>query len=96
MKAIRELIFSAVHIIVQISRFSDGTRKLISIAEVASMHDGEIKLQEIFAFRRTGIGEDGRIKGQYSATGVIPTFVEEVRESGGEVDMSMFVPTSEQ
>jgi pilus assembly protein CpaF len=96
LKAIRELIFSAVHIIVQISRFSDGTRKLISIAEVASMHDGEIKLQEIFMFRRTGIGEDGRIKGQYSATGVIPTFVEELRQAGIEVDMSMFVPTSEQ
>jgi pilus assembly protein CpaF len=60
------------------------------------MHDGEIKLQEIFMFRRTGIGEDGRIKGQYSATGVIPTFVEELRQAGIEVDISMFVPTSEQ
>ena len=49
LKAIRDLIFSAVHLFVQISRFSDGSRKLTSIAEVASMHDGEIRLQEIFA-----------------------------------------------
>ena len=96
LKAIRELIFSAVHLIVQISRFSDGTRKLTSIAEIASMHDGEIKLQEIFVYRRTGITEDGRIKGQYTATGVIPTFVDELRQAGIEVDMSMFVPTSEE
>ena len=95
LRAIRELIFSAVHIFVQISRFSDGSRKLTSIAEVASMHDGEIKLEEIFSFRRTGIGQDGRINGQYSATGVIPTFVEELRQAGIEVDMAMFVPTSE-
>jgi pilus assembly protein CpaF len=95
LKAIRELIFSAVHIFVQISRFSDGSRKLTSIAEVASMHDGDIKLQEIFVYRRTGIDENGRIQGRYSATGVIPTFVEELRQAGIEVDMAMFVPTSE-
>jgi pilus assembly protein CpaF len=59
------------------------------------MHDGEIRLQEIFVFRRTGIGDDGRIKGVYSATGVIPTFVDELRQAGIEVDMSMFVPTAE-
>jgi pilus assembly protein CpaF len=94
LRAIRDLIFSAVHIFVQISRFSDGSRKLTSIAEVASMHDGEIKLQEIFSYRRSGIGEDGRVQGQYSATGVIPSFVEELRHAGIAVDMAMFVPTS--
>ena len=95
LKAIRELIFSAVHLFVQISRFSDGSRKLTSIAEVASMHDGEIKLQEIFVFNRTGINENGRIEGRYSATGVIPSFVDELRQAGIEVDMTMFVPTAE-
>jgi pilus assembly protein CpaF len=95
LRAIRELIFSAVHIIVQISRFSDGTRKLASIAEIASMHDGDIRLQEIFSYRRKGISDEGRILGQYSATGVIPTFVEELRQAGMEVDMAMFVPTVE-
>ena len=92
LRAIRELIFSAVHMIVQISRFSDGSRKLTSIAEVASMYEGEIKLQEIFAYRRTGINESGRIEGVFSATGVIPSFVDELRHAGIEVDMAMFVP----
>jgi pilus assembly protein CpaF len=58
------------------------------------MHDGEIRLQEIFTFKRTGINEEGRIMGQYSATGVIPTFVDELRHAGIDVDMSIFVPTS--
>jgi len=95
LRAIRELIFSAVHVIVQISRFSDGTRKIAAIAEVASMHDGDIRLQQIFEYRRTGINQQGRIEGEYSATGVIPSFVEELRQAGMEVDMSMFVPTSQ-
>jgi len=96
LRAIRELIFSAVHIVVQISRFSDGSRKLTSIAEIASMYDGEIKLQEIFMYRRTGITDQGRIKGHYTATGVIPSFVEELRQAGIEMDMSIFVPTAEE
>ena len=95
LKAIRELIFSAVTMIVQISRFSDGTRKVTSIAELASLYDGEIKLQEIFAFRRTGLSEEGQVVGVFSATGVIPSFVEELRLAGMDVDMAMFVPTSE-
>lgn len=96
LKAIRELIFSAVSMIVQISRFSDGTRKVTSIAEVASMYEGEIRLQEIFTFRRTGISDEGLIEGVYTATGVIPTFVEELRQAGLDVDMAMFVPAAEQ
>jgi pilus assembly protein CpaF len=93
LRAIRDLIFSAVHILVQISRFSDGSRKLTSIAEMASIHDGEIRLQEIFRYNRAGLGENGRIQGSHTATGVIPTFVEELRQAGLEVDMTMFVPT---
>jgi pilus assembly protein CpaF len=77
------------------SRFSDGTRKVTSIAEVASMYEGEISLQEIFTYRRTGITDEGLIEGVYSATGVIPSFVEELRLAGLDVDMAMFVPTSE-
>jgi pilus assembly protein CpaF len=94
LKAIRELIFSAVHIIVQISRFSDGSRKLTSMAEVAAMHDGEIRLQEIFLYRRTGLGENGCVMGEHSASGVVPSFVEEMRQAGMNVEMSMFVPTA--
>ena len=94
LKAIRDLIFSAVHIVVQISRFSDGSRKITSVAEVASIHDGEIRVQEIFTYRRTGLGDNGQVLGQHTATGVIPSFIEEMRQAGMSVEMSMFVPTT--
>ena len=92
LRAIRELIASAVHIIVQISRFTDGTRKITAITEVTGIYDGDIQLQDIFTFRRTGISPDGRVQGVFSATGVIPVFLEELLQAGMDVDMSMFVP----
>jgi pilus assembly protein CpaF len=93
LRAIRELIFSAVHIIVQISRFADGSRRVTSMAELAAIHDGEIRLQEIFTFVRTGVSQTGRIEGKHTATGVVPSFVEQLRQAGINVEMSMFVPT---
>jgi pilus assembly protein CpaF len=95
LSAIRDLIFSAVRLIVQVARFPDGCRKITSIAELAGMHNGEIRVQELFQFRRTGVGDDGRTLGFHTATGVIPSFVEEMRRAGIEPDMSMFVPTQQ-
>jgi pilus assembly protein CpaF len=94
LNAIRELIFSAVHVIVQISRFPDGTRKVTEIAEMSSMHQGEIRLQPIFRYLRKGIDAAGAILGEHSASGVIPAFIEEQRQFGLGVDMSIFVPTA--
>jgi pilus assembly protein CpaF len=94
LNAIRDLIFSAIHVIVQISRFPDGTRKVSSVAEMSSVHDGQIRLQPIFRFFRKQVTDGGgAISGEHSATGVIPAFVEEQRQYGMGVDMSMFVPT---
>ena len=95
LKAVRENIFSAIHIIVQINRFSDGTRKIVSISELASIYEGEIQLQEIFQFTRRGISTEGRILGEHTATGIIPSFVEELRQTGRGIDMSVFVPRSQ-
>ncbi len=95
LKAIRELIYSSVNVIIQISRFPDGSRKIVSIAEVASLYKGDIQLQEIFGFKRTGVNSEGRIEGFYSASGVIPKFVEGMREAGLDIDMSMFIPLPE-
>jgi pilus assembly protein CpaF len=92
LKAVRDLIASAVHMIVQISRFSDGSRKIIDISEVTGMYEGDIQVQKIFQFVRTGISKNGKVLGYYTATGVIPGFVEELREAGIGVDMSIFVP----
>jgi pilus assembly protein CpaF len=95
LRAVRELIVSAVDLVVQISRFSDGTRKVIAISEITGMYEGDIQLQEIFGYHRTGIRKDGRVVGYFAPTGVIPEFVDELREAGVGVDMSMFVPQSE-
>jgi pilus assembly protein CpaF len=92
LKAIRDNIFAAVHIVVQASRFSDGTRKISSIAEISAMYDGNIQLQEIFTFHRSGLRQDGSVEGKHVPTGVIPTFVDELRDAGVGVDMSLFVP----
>lgn len=93
LKAIREMIASGVHIIVQISRFSDGTRKITNITEMLPMYEGECRIQDIFVYTRTGLGADGKVQGYHSATGVIPMFIEELRQGGVEVDMSIFLPT---
>ncbi len=93
LKAVREMIASGIHVIVQISRFSDGTRKITSIAEMLPMYEGEVRIQELFVFERTGLSREGHVQGFYSATGVIPIFVEELRQGGMEVDMNLFVPT---
>lgn len=92
LKAVRDLVFTAIDVILQIARLSDGTRKVVSISEVSSMYEGEIRLQEIFRYTRTGITAEGRVSGRFEATGIIPDFVEELRQAGQGVDMGMFVP----
>lgn len=92
LKAVREIVFSALEFIVQIARLSDGTRRITSISEVSAMYEGEIRLQELFHFVRTGMSAEGRITGYFTATGVIPDFVDEARQAGMAVDMAMFVP----
>ncbi len=92
LKAVRELVFSAMNIIVQIARMSDGTRKLTAISEVASMYEGEIRLQELFRFVKSGITQEGAVTGFFTPTGVVPNFVDQLRQAGIGVDMAMFVP----
>ena len=71
-KAIRQQIASAVHLIVQVTRLSDGTRKVTGVSEITGMEGGVISLQEIFVFDRTGIRADGKVSGRFQATGVRP------------------------
>ena len=91
--AIREQISSAVDLIVQQTRLGDGSRKIMKIVEVTGRENDVIQMQDIFEFRQTGIGEDGSVKGEYSATGNIPFFIEEQRKRNVlKLDMSVFVP----
>lgn len=89
-KAIREQISSAVHIIVQQSRFSDGSRKITHITEITGMETGVVQMQNIFVFKQQGLDENGRVLGEFVATGRVPEFYEELKQCGLSVDMSIF------
>ncbi|CDQ10821.1 Type II secretion system protein E [Acidithiobacillus ferrivorans] len=88
--AIREQIASAVDIIVQITRFSCGSRKVTSICEVTGTESGTIQLQELFTYRQRGYDAEGRVRGIFRATGAVPEFYEVMRERGLPVDLSIF------
>jgi pilus assembly protein CpaF len=89
-QAIREQISSAVNLIVQQSRFSDGSRRVTAINEITGMETGIIQMQEIFRFQQEGYDAEGRVRGHFVATGRVPEFYEEMRKRGLEVDMSLF------
>lgn len=77
-KSIREQIASSVHVVVQQSRLSDGTRRITSIAEVDGLgEDGELVLHDIFCFHRTGTGPGGEVLGEHRPTGYVPSFIDD-------------------
>jgi septum site-determining protein MinD len=90
MRAIREQVASAVNLIVQIQRLSDGSRKLVSITEVCGMQGDTVTLQEIFRFKETGFDKNRKIQGQYQAMGMIPTFIEKLEQKGVIIPRDMF------
>jgi pilus assembly protein CpaF len=77
-RAIREQIGSSIHLIVQQSRLSDGSRKITAISEVVGVNDeGEVELRPIFEFVRTGTGAGGKVIGEFRATGYLPSYLQE-------------------
>jgi pilus assembly protein CpaF len=93
-RAIREQIASAIDIVVQQARLRDGTRKVTNISEVIGIENERIQLQDLFAFKQTGVDQEGRVKGYFTATGIVPQCMEHLLESGEEVPISIFEPTS--
>ncbi|NIP42265.1 MAG: CpaF family protein [candidate division Zixibacteria bacterium] len=89
-KAIRQLISSAIDIVIQINRFSDGSRKISSISEIVGMENDTITMQEIFKYDRTGVGEEGEVLGQYRATGIRPSSLERIITSGVKLQADVF------
>ncbi|WP_026286750.1 ATPase, T2SS/T4P/T4SS family [Gilvimarinus chinensis] len=88
--AIREQISSAVNIIVQQTRFACGTRKVISICEVSGVEGNRIQLGEIFRFQQTGFDNEGKVKGKFITTGIVPQFYEDLAKRGMDVDREIF------
>lgn len=92
-KAMRHYVSSALDVIIQIARLSDGTRKLISLQEVVGMEGDLITLQELFTFQQTGLDENRKVKGRFKATGVRPKFAERLAAKGVALPLSLFDPS---
>lgn len=90
-RAIREMIASAVHIVIQQSRLDDGSRKITHITEVGGIQGDVITLQDIFVYKQEGIGRDGKIQGKFMATGFIPKFIENLEKKGYKVPRGLFI-----
>ena len=89
-KAIREQMSSAIHVVIQIARFSDGSRKLTSVSEVSGMEGQIVTMQDLFRYEQTGIDSDGRVLGELRTTGIRPRFVEKFEVSGIHLPMDLF------
>ncbi|WP_413943759.1 ATPase, T2SS/T4P/T4SS family [Bdellovibrio sp. HCB-162] len=89
-RAIREQIAGAVNLIVQISRLSDGSRKILSITEVAGMQGDVVTLAEIFRFKETGYDKNRKIQGVFQATGTIPSFIQKLSDKGVVIPREIF------
>jgi len=92
-KAMRQQISSAITVVLQIGRLTDGKRKMVSIQEVTGMEGEMITMQEIFTFKQTGVATDGAVQGHFRATGVRPKFVERIRAHGVPVRDELFDPS---
>jgi pilus assembly protein CpaF len=88
--AIRRQISSAIDVVIQVSRLSDGTRKVITVAEITGMEGEVISMQDIFVFRKRGVRETGEVLGDFVATGIRPKFAERLLVSGIQFPISMF------
>jgi pilus assembly protein CpaF len=81
-RAIRQQIASALHVVIQIARLADGTRKVVSVSEITGMESDVISMQEIFVFERRGIGLDGTVQGTFRTTGIRPRCSERLAAAG--------------
>lgn len=89
-RAIREQISSAINVIIHLVRFADGTRKVVKIAEITGMEGNTIVMQDIICFEQRGIDKDGRVLGEFKATGVRPYFAERFKMFGYELPPGIF------
>jgi pilus assembly protein CpaF len=91
-RAMRQQVCAAITVVLQVSRMTDGCRKLVSMQEVTGMEGDMVAMQEIFRFEQTGIDAAGKVLGHFCATGVRPRFAERLRTFGAAVPDSAFDP----
>jgi pilus assembly protein CpaF len=93
-RAIRKQIASAISVVVQIARFSDGTRRVTHISEITGMESDVVSMQDVFVFEKQGVSSEGRTLGVFTATGIRPKFAERLRAAGFDLPSNMFDQTS--
>ncbi len=94
-RSVRQQIASAIGIVVQLSRMSDGSRKVTDLAEITGMDQDVISMQDIFRFHRKGVGPNGKVVGTFQPSRIRPKFVEAIRVSGIHLPQEMFERATE-
>jgi pilus assembly protein CpaF len=94
-KSVRQQIVSAISIVVQVSRMSDGSRKVVSISEITGMEENIVSMQDIFTFSRKGVGPDGKVIGTFQPSRIRPKFLERLKVSGIFLSPELFEQTLE-
>ncbi len=89
-RAIRQQMSSAINLFVQIARMTDGSRRVTHITECCGMEGEQVTIQDLFVFEKTGLGDDGRVKGRFRATGIRPKFSERLAAAGVQLPASLF------
>jgi pilus assembly protein CpaF len=87
-RAMRQQIASALNIIVHVSRMADGSRKMMKISEINGMEGDMVMMQDLFEFKRTGIGQGGKVLGQFRFTGIRSMYTDRVAAAGYRIDLS--------
>jgi pilus assembly protein CpaF len=91
-RSARSQIASAINVVIQLGRLSDGRRKVLSVSELTGMEGEVVTMQEIFRFRQTGLAGDGQVLGKFEATGIRPKFIEQVMAHGVSLSADLFRP----
>src|SRR6476620_6807804 len=89
-RAMRQQIASAINVVIQVARLTDGTRRITSISEITGMEGETITMQEVFIFERKGVDKDGKVLGRFRPTGVRPRFAERLKIYGMQLPRSFF------
>jgi len=94
-RSVRQQIASALDVVVQVTRMSDGSRKVVSVSEITGMEENIISMQEIFTFHKKGIGPDGKVLGMFTPTGIRPRFLDRIKLAGIVLSPHVFDATLE-
>ncbi len=89
-RVMREQISAALDVIIHVTRFSDGSRRVVAVSEIVGMEQDVVAMQDIFVFKKTGLSDEGKVLGHFEATGIRPKFADQLKLSGVDVSPAVF------